>query len=76
MIFVRCLVKQAPDSTFSVSRYPCKPGLYCGLFHLPNWTLILTGDLSVYLIEHADFESCLFRLPNFDILTLITEFCN
>jgi hypothetical protein len=51
--------------TSAVSREPCRPGLYCGLFHLPNWTLILTADFSVYLTMRTDFDSGLFHVPNF-----------
>jgi hypothetical protein len=60
----------APDPTSGVSRGPCKPDVYCGLFHYLNWTLwfwlrifpftwlgalIVTADCcSVYLIITFD----------------------
>jgi hypothetical protein len=40
----------APDPTSGVSRGPCKPDFFFGLFHYLNWTLNLTADFSVYLI--------------------------
>jgi hypothetical protein len=42
----------APDRTPCVSKGPCKSNFYCGLFLLPDWTLILTTGLSVYLTGH------------------------
>jgi hypothetical protein len=57
----------APDPTSGVSRGPCKPDVYCGLFHYLNWTLNLTRDFSVYLTRRTDCDSgFLFRLPNVD----------
>ena len=64
----------APDPTSGVSRGPCKPDFYCGLFHYLNWTLNLTADFSVNLTRHTDFDSGLFRLPNLDTLFLTTDF--
>jgi hypothetical protein len=39
-----------------------------------NWTLVLTADFSLCLTRHTDFDSRLFRLPNFDTLILISNF--
>jgi hypothetical protein len=69
-----CIGTMAPDPTSGVSRGPCKPDFYCGLFHFVNWTLILTADFSVNLTKRTDFDSSLFRLPNFDTLILTTDF--
>jgi hypothetical protein len=64
----------APDPTSGVSRGPCKPDFYCGLFHCLNWTLILTADFYVNLTRHTDFDNGMFRLPNLDTLILTTDF--
>jgi hypothetical protein len=64
----------APDPTSGVSRGPCKPDFYYGLFHYLSWTLIFTADFSVYLTSRTDFDSGLFRFPNLDTLILTTDF--
>jgi hypothetical protein len=64
----------APDPTSDVSKGPCKPDFYSGLFQYLNWTPILTADFSVYLTRRSDFDSGLFRLPNSDTLILTTDF--
>jgi hypothetical protein len=64
----------APDPTSGVSRGPCKPDFYFGLFHYLNRTLILTADFSVYLTRRNDFDSGLFRFLNLDTLILTADF--
>ena len=64
----------AHDPTSGVSRGPCEPDFYCGLFHYLNWTRILTADFSVYLTCRTDFDNGLFRFPNLDSPILTTDF--
>jgi hypothetical protein len=58
--------------------YNCVVCVVCTMTerNVPNWTLNLTADFSVYLTRCTDFDSGLFRLLNLDTLILITEFCD
>jgi hypothetical protein len=64
----------APDPTSDVSRGPCEPGFYYGLFHYLNGTLILTADFSVYQTARTNFDSGFFRFSSLDIFILTTDF--
>jgi hypothetical protein len=64
----------ASDPASGVSRGPCGPEFYCGLFHYLNWTLVMTADFSVCPTRRTNFDSGLFRLPNLDTLILTTDF--
>jgi hypothetical protein len=74
-LFIRYKQEMLTPPGHLIPRGPCKPDYYCGLFHLPNWILILTADFPVYRTRRTDFDSGLFRLPNLDTLILTTDFC-
>jgi hypothetical protein len=61
--------------TYIICRGPCKPDLYCGLFHLPDLDTDLDCGCSVYLTEHTDFDCGLFHFPDLDTPILTIECC-
>jgi hypothetical protein len=57
-------------------RGPCKPDLYCWLFHLPDLDTDLDCGFFVYLTGHSDYDCGLFCFPDLETPILTTDFCN